>query len=96
MRFIHETPIEPMFKGDFERHPSTPEECKAWLNGLWSSPFQYHIDDNPRNVIERADGKPFVTELQAIHLEDCLEACTIALGSWEAVWEAYYKDEVSE
>lgn len=86
--------IEKMFDGDLPIGPSNREQAIAWLRGLWDSPFQYHIDDDPRGVIDRADGSPFVTEEQAKHLEFCLGSCFVLLKDWDEVWTMYYRDVI--
>lgn len=85
-------------KRDLERMalggvPRDRVSATLWLRILLKSKASYHIDDDPREVIDYATGERSFDEDAAGHLARCLEACAGALGSWKAVWDAYYPPE---
>lgn len=72
--------------------PQEGWSAMAWLRILEKSEASYHIDDDPREVVNLLSGgrERSFTDDAAEHLEACLEACSRHLGSWTRVWEVYY------
>lgn len=79
--------LEEMGMGDV---PRDADSAAAWLRVLEGSTASYHIDDDPREVINMTSGRRLFNEEAASHASKCLGACAEWLGSWEKVWEAYY------
>lgn len=64
----------------------------AWLLMLSQSPACFHIDDDPREIVDLSSDSddPIFSQDAADHLRECLGACSELLG-WDQVWD-YYGD----
>lgn len=67
---------------------ATAAAATAWLKALWKSPYQFHIDDDPHDVLWSLD----VTDEQMDNLAKRRDEAMELLGS-EGAWEVYYVDE---
>lgn len=65
------------------------DHAAEYLKTLAASPYQYHIDDDPHDIITFADGKQFFTDSQCAVLMKNMETIRTIM-TWTEAWEIYY------
>lgn len=58
------------------------KQCKAFLRALHESEWQYHIDDDAREIFGNDKG---------LLLHRAVLTCGVMLKGWDNVWRAYHK-----
>lgn len=54
---------------DFSKPITTRPQAEAFLRELVESDYEFHLEDDPRDIVKGSTGEPLFTEEQAVQVE---------------------------